>query len=411
MVRLTVPLGVTVAFVITLVSLAQFGSEARHVEPDFATRYTAALVTASGGNPYDNTTLFPAEERVTGGQLNYYFRDLPPIAVAFRPITNVALLHAQIGWVFVNILSALAIVWLTLRLIGITPTRATVVLLASAAVTFAPLRMGITRGQIDPPLIALALLGATISQRPVGGFLHALATLKPQATLVALTSGLAAPRPWRYVSSTILGWAAVVAAATFAGEPSWRDWARSTHAPSHSDQVAIVRLAYVIAVFLAASLLWRALCRANISRPLSALCASACANVALIPAFDVNLHSGALVVVPLALLLAESRTARQRVVAGGIVGLFLCDSQFAVVHYGGVSHAAVPLLLLLGLAIATSLLLPDFRIAACVAVAVNLAVTLPPLTPRSLDWLSAVGASLIGAVLIRRASARTETAQ
>jgi hypothetical protein len=106
--------------------------------------------------------------------------------------------------------------------------------------------------------------------------------------------------------------------------------------------------------------------------------------------------------VPLALLLAGGvQTRTENVLLGCAIGIFAVDGLFAVSSDSGVAHAFAPLLIAGSLAIAVLLYCPHLATLVWVALAVNVVLTVPPLSATVHTWMGTFGALLVLCLLGR----------
>ncbi|MGZ8716536.1 MAG: glycosyltransferase 87 family protein, partial [Gaiellaceae bacterium] len=368
---------------------------------DFATRYAGGVATARGLDPYASKQLLPIEHRLVGSDIDYVFRDPPPVAWAFRGLTVVPYGVAERLWLALLLVSAAVCARLALGL-----ARARVHgllgwgLLAALAVDFAPLREGISSLQLDPLIGALALVAAVWARLPGAGALQAIASMKPQAALLATVGGLSAGR-LRFAAWLVAGWAALGVATVLAPGPSWGRWLDAVRSANRAHGAASVAVAVALAI-AAAALATRAARAVRLGDAAGALAIAAAVNGTLAPLVFLNPQSDVLMLVPLLLLATTPlRTRGEAVALGCATGIFTTSGLFAVSYHSGVEHAAVPVTIAALLAVAAWQLFPAQRLAVATALAVNVAVTLPPLPPRVHDSLGAAASLVVLALLSR----------
>jgi hypothetical protein len=389
----------TLVFALTL-SAASVLNQSTRKSADFATRYSAGVATARGLDPYDPRQLLPIEHRLVGPGYDYPFHDPPPVAWGFRALSAISFDAASLLWRVVLLVCAFACAVLACRLTGIR-VRGLVGwgLVVALALDFAPLRDGISVLQIDPFVGALALV-ALVTARRGGGLLQAVATMKPQAALLASAGGLAAGR-LRFAGALVAGWAVLGLATVLAGGPTWENWLDAVRHASRARGAGMLVGAALLTI-VALALAVRA-ARGVRFQPLSApLGIAAAVNGTLAPLVFLNPQSDVLMLVPLLLLATLVRGRGPEAAALGLAaGIFTTSGLFAVSYHSGVSHALVPIAIAALLAAAAWERFPSHRLTVVVALAVNAAVTLPPLPPRAYDWLG-VAASLVTLALLAR---------
>jgi hypothetical protein len=388
MLRRLALLCLALALALTAVSTVR---EGRRPSADFATRYAGGVATAHGQDAYDDNVLFPIERRLVG-PYDYGFRDPPPVAWGFRVLAAIPYRAANVIWFLVALLSAFACAALALRLTSLPPRGAVGWGIAAlVALDFAPLREGVANHQLDPFIGALALAAFAAASRPGAGLVQAVATMKPQAALLATAGHLDRGR-LRFAAWLVLGWALLFGATVAADPPSWRAWVTVVHHANRSHSAAAVLAGIAVAVVAVVL----AVVGARGGGPVRVLAAAALVNGAIGPLVFLNPQSDVLVLVAL-LVLAQLHPPA--VPFGAIVGVFSLAGLFAVRLHSGLSHALVPVAIAGLVALFVALRWPQWRLAAATAFAVNAAITLPSFHPHTHD-LFGVAASLVGLALL-----------
>lgn len=374
------------------ISILAVGHQAKRPAPDFATRYAAGIAVAHSSDPYASSVTAPIERALLGRKLDYPFRDPPPTAWAFRAMSTIPYDVATRLWLAVILIAAFACTWLTFGIVGVEVEGVLGwAILVAIALDFAPLRDGISRLQIDPFVASLTLAATVAAAKPGSGVAQALATMKPQTSLLASAGGLARGR-FRFVVELIVGWLLLVGATAIAAQagtgPSWRRWVHALHGANRSHSGGAVAITLIV-VLVACSLSVRLLrSPRGWSRPVWLLAIAACINGAVAPLVFSNSQSDVLLLVPLLLAgLTPWRTALQKTLYGGALGVFAVSGLFAVTYHSGVTHAAVPLAVAALLATVGVAMFPKRISTFAIALGVNITVTALPLTPRTYDWL------------------------
>ena len=376
-------------------------NEARDTSLDFATRYAAGVTTSEGHDPYDFEVLAPVEERLVGHDFDYPFRDPPPVAYAYAAVSIVPLAPAAVLWLVVSIGAALVCVLLATRLAGLPVGRSAWPWAGVVALNFAPFRNGLALQQIDPFVAALALLGFAAAGTRGGGLLQALAALKPQTALLATAGGIVRGRA-RFALSLLVGIALLVGASAAAsavrGGPTWGGWlatVRETGSGTTPWYVAAFLVALTL-VAVAGRRAWLTLVGDGLDRGVATLVVAICANGVLLSFAFLNLHSLALVLVPLAVAaLRTGSTLADDALLGIVAGVFFVDGLFAVTYHSGIAHAVVPLAVAALLALAAALAFPARRRMVAIALATNVALTVPPFGPEAHRWWAAAAALVL----------------
>lgn len=398
-----------------LISLLGFLHQASGDPRDFATHYAAGVAVAAHRDPYNLYFIYAEESKLAGRILPtvYPFRDAPPLAQGFRLLVLLPFRLAVYLWLAVLLLAAFVTIFITARLVGLRPRTPTdYLMIAGVAVTFAPLRNGLSLDQVDPALCAITTLGFYAAMRASGrgGLLQALAVLKPQATLIASVGGW-----WgaglRFLACELLGIACVVTLSiglsTAGLSASWGSWLGTLNAASqHPSAVAALILIPVTTVLAFAALRGS---RRSDARIVRSLAVAAAVNGAIAPLVFLHLQSDVLLCVPAglaAVAVAHRRAggAWSQIALGVALGLLFVDGLFPVVHYAGIEHVAVPLALAVLLAVASLVSFPALRCAILIGFAVNLIVTLVPVGPSWSTWFSVIASLLLLALLARVAS-------
>lgn len=375
-------------------SLVAVAHQATRQAPDFATRYSAGQAVARHLDPYDPAAVNPIENGHLGAEYDYPFHDPPPVAWAFRAVAAVPYHLAARLWLLLLLGSASGCALLALRATGFAPAGlAGAGVVAAVGLNFAPLRNAIGELQLDPLIGVLALCAYAAARRPGAGLLQALATLKPQAGLLASAGGLARGR-LRFALGLVLGWVALVAGTALVSGPGWHAWIHAAHHASRAHGAGRVALGLALAV---AALLLAALVLRRSSEPVVVLAAAAATNGAVAPLIFLNPQSDVLVLVPLLLLLRRGLASEW--LLGAALGVFSVSGLFAVTYHAGLLHAAYPALEALVLAAWAWLRFPESRRLVAVALAVNLAVTAAPLPPSAYAGLGEVTCLLLLALL------------
>lgn len=410
----TRPALTSAALVLVLViSLVSFVHRADGYSGDFASRYAAGVAVADHANPYSTTALGPLEAALPGPALRAFFafRDAPPVAQGFRVLAVVPFRVAVYLWLAVILLAAFVTVLLTTRLVGLRPREWTDYLVVAAiAVTFSPLRGGLSVDQLDPATCALTLLGVYIAlrHRIGGGLLQAVAILKPQGTLFAST-GACWGAARRFCISALIALACLFlislglsAVGLPVGWVSWLHALRSASQQKHPHSLAEIVLLVPITVALAIRA-WRAAPESVEQRMIWSFAIAAAVNGALAPLVFLHLHSDVLLCVPAAIVarsIVHRRDATRDQIAFGIaLGVLFVDGLFPVVHYSGVTHAALPAVLATLMVLAAAVRFPSLRLSLAVALVVNYLVTVPPVGETLPVWFSVVGSLLLLALL------------
>jgi Glycosyltransferase family 87 len=311
----------------------------------------------------------------------------------------------------VIVVAAFVTMLITARLAGWRPHSPTDYLaVAAVAVTFSPLRDGLSVDQIDPALCCLTLLGLYIGlrHRASGGLLQGLAMFKPQGTLVA-SAGACWGARGRFATSALIALACVFVASLglsalgmHVGWVSWLHALRSASQQKHPH--SLVEIALLLPVTAALVLrAWRSAPQSIEQRMIWSLAIAAAANGALAPLVFPHLHSDVLLCVPAAIvafsLARRGGPVRDQVAFGIVLGVLFVDGLFPVVYYSGLSHAALPVVLATLLAVAAAVRFPSLRLSLFVGLIVNCLVTVPPVGETLPVWFSVVGSLLLLALL------------
>ena len=376
-------------------------NEARDTSLDFATRYAAGVTTSEGHDPYDFEVLAPVEERLVGHEFDYPFRDPPPVAYAYAAVSIVPLAPAAVLWLVVSIGAALVCVLLAARLAGLPGGRNTWLWVGVIALNFAPFRNGLALEQIDPFVAALTLIGFAAARSPGGGLLQAIAVLKPQTTLLATAGGIVRGRT-RFAVSLLAGSALLVGASAVAsalrGGPTWGGWLATVQGAGSGTTpwyvAAFIGALALVVVF--ARRAWRSLQSEGLDRSVATFIVAICVNGVLLSFVFLNLHSLALILVPLAVAaLRAGSTMVDEALLGVVAGVFFVDGLFAVSYYSGIAHAVLPLAVAALIALAAASAFPARRGAVVIALATNIALTVPPFRPEAHRWWAAAAALLL----------------
>ena len=385
------------ALVLSLVAVAH---QATRRAPDFATRYSAGQAVARHLDPYDASAVDPIENGHLGAEYDYPFHDPPPVAWAFRAVAAVPYHLATRLWLLLLLASAWGCAVLALRAAGLgSGGLEGAGIVAVVGLNFAPLRNAIGELQLDPVIGVLALSAYALARRPGAGLLQALATLKPQAGLLASAGGLARGR-LRFALGLLLGWAALLASTAFVSGPGWRAWIRAAHHASRAHGTSRVALgvALAVAAFLLAALVLR-----RSAEPVVVLAAAAAANGAIAPLIFLNPQSDVLVLVPLLLLVGGPANEW---LLGAALGVFSVSGLFAVTYHAGLPHAGYPVLEAVVLAAWAWLRFPAARRLVAVALPVNVAVTVAPLPPGAYAGLAEAACLALLGLLARSPAPR-----
>jgi hypothetical protein len=351
--------GAAAAFACAVVlAVASIAHSARREPFDFTTRYAAGVVVSHGGSPYDENTLYTAEQKLAGQRFRYPFRDPPPVAWAFRGVAAVPYREAKFLWLAALLIASTSCIGITARLVGVR-TRWPVLLVCAFAGSFAfgPLRDAMTRFQLDPVLGALSLAAFALARSRGSGFVQAIATLKPQGILLG-TAGGAVKGGMRFVLELLAGWGVLVALTASTHGPSWRRWidvlsaANRTH---HGLGVAITEVLAAVGVVVVAATIWFRL-RLVIEPGLAAFSVGAAVTSILGQQIFLNSQSRLLMVVPFGILLVRSPVGLWfRLLLGCAIGVYSTSGLFALSYYSGISHTIVPIAIGVGFAVCVAL--------------------------------------------------------
>jgi hypothetical protein len=392
-------------------SLLTIGNQLRTDSRDYGAIRSGAAVLVAGNDPYDQPAvarIVRSQEHLGSNVVAYPYVYPPTVTLMQLPFAKLSYSTALHVWTVLIVLAALALSLAIPLVVGV-PTRRLEYLLITLAfgLAFAPLRNGLTLGQIDPLLASLAvggLLLVTRGRQVAGGVLFSLLLLKPQAALFPFLGMVASGRV-RAIVGLIVGVAiqflAVLAALKLGVRLDPLGWPSAAGAAVQSRSSFVT--AFLIVALITATVVilrYRLLANAGRTDPLHSVAIASTLTAVVGPLVYLNLQSASLLMLPFALVAAEvaRRVAtchlgvKTTLLAGGVAGALIGDGLFTVSYYSGYSHVLVPLAtvgLLLAAVVATS---RRWLVLAAVAAATNIALTVPKWPPDSSYIVAAAAA-------------------
>lgn len=383
---------------------------------DFGEMHAGTVVALAHGDPYSADQVAAVEQREQGlgpGDATYLYLYPPTFTAAELPLGHLTLHRALQVWVVLLALGSILAVVAGTALLSSRPRRIEeAALLLAAFLAFAPVRDGLTLGQVDPILGGVALLGLLLALEGhdvYGGVLLSALLLKPQTgaiTIAALVLLTRRPRlAGGVVTGVVIQISAVLAArAAGTGLGSALGWITPG---AQSDYRGAAILAVEAALAATGMILIVGRLAHSQRGLLEVAVLGACLNTLVAGMFYLHSQSNLLLLLPLGVvlkdLLARGAGASwlRRLGVGVVVGLLAGDALFAVTQHAGVAHAALPLLVVALVLAAAAVQWRGVAAVAPIALITNIVITLPPISPEAHQALAAGAALGLVVLLIR----------